>query len=211
MRWAASATVPCLSTSETVRFDIPAAVANCSCVIPCAMRTRRSSCPSPSAVRSRFTSQTSPMYIGKSSGMSVSGQDRNYDPAAMSSKRSPKGRGHRVPDSWLQQCNQYKERTRKTLSELGRELAEAIGRNRPLATSTVHDYLIGRIVTEELTEAWAKLMETLPPVIGGDDDEVQEWCDLGRQFKAESPETFRRELEALRKVVSALVEYRGRR
>lgn len=121
-----------------------------------------------------------------------------------------RGRTLRVPESWLEKCAAYKDRTRKSLRVLGTELANAAGRAKPYSTSAVHDYLSGRAVTEEMTRAWATLMGLPLPVLVPDDADLQRWCELGALLKREAPDRFRRELEALQEFVDALKKYSSR-
>ena len=127
------------------------------------------------------------------------------------SARRKRGRSIKVPDAWLQEVAAYKERTGKTLEELGIELSLQMKLSAPLKPARVHEYLSGRTVTEELTAAFAALMGVPPPVLGLEDDlEVQEWCDLGRRLKHETPDRFRQELRAIREVVEVLERHRRR-
>lgn len=67
-------------------------------------------------------------------------------------------------------------------------------------------------MTQELTDALAQLMKVPPPASGGSivDEELEEWCDLGRRLKHEAAERFRREIIALREVVETLERYARR-
>lgn len=131
----------------------------------------------------------------------------------MSRKGTKKGRGVRVPEEWLQELREYKRRSGKTLQQLGNELAFHMGRKEPVPVSTVHDYLQGRIVTEELTRGFAAVAELQVPVWDDEittDEEIREWSQLGRELRSETPDRFRRELEALRELVTALRRHRLR-
>lgn len=125
-------------------------------------------------------------------------------------RKRQRGKSLTVPEIWLEQVRDFCRD--KTLRNLGKELAPLMGRDSPVPHTTVHEYIKGRVVTEELTNAFAKLMGVPPPVTGSNTDpELQEWCDLGRRLKHEATERFRVELEALREAVVALERYSKRR
>jgi hypothetical protein len=125
-------------------------------------------------------------------------------------RKRQRGKGLAVPSLWLEQVLQFKKTSGKTYRQLGADLGVILGR--PVAHATVNEYVMGRVVTEELTNAFAQLMGVPPPVTGSNTDlELQEWCDLGRRLKHEASERFREELAALRTAVEALEQYRHRR
>ena len=129
----------------------------------------------------------------------------------MPRKGTKKGRTLQVPSEWLEEVNAYKKASGKTLQQLGADLGRHLKRSTPIPTSTVHDYLVGRVVTEELTVAFAALMGVPPPVLVTDaDPELREWLELGRALRAETPDRFQRELVALRDLVEALRRHRLR-
>jgi phenylpyruvate tautomerase PptA (4-oxalocrotonate tautomerase family) len=126
--------------------------------------------------------------------------------------RRVRGKSITVPDTWLEQVRHYKTRTKRTLRAIAKDVSQILGRQ--VAHTTVHDYLIGRVVTQELTEAFAELLGVPTPVLSVEhveDVEVAEWCALGYRFKRLHEGQFRRELAELRDVVTTLERYAGRR
>lgn len=117
-----------------------------------------------------------------------------------------------VPAEWLASLERFKTGPpRRTLQQLGDDLGKALGLPRPVPISTVHDYLRGHVVTEELTRAFSVIsglplppLETQAPL----DPELREWLELGAELRAEVPERFRRQLDALRDLVLALKRHR---
>lgn len=130
----------------------------------------------------------------------------------MARKGTKKGRVVRVPAEWMQELLAYKKRSGKTLQQLGVELAREMRRPEPVAVSTVHDYLQGRVITEDLTRAFAAVAGLPVPVLAEEpvDEEIREWLQLGRELRAETPDRFRREMDALRELVTALRRHRLR-
>lgn len=129
---------------------------------------------------------------------------------AMAGRRQ-RGRTLRVPESWLAQVRAFWEHSGKTLQQLGVELAPLVGEERPLLPRRVHDYINGKSTTEEMTAAFAKLMETRPPVLGLDGPEIQRWCAAGQRLLEHAPEQFQAELLAVERLLSALEEFMRRR
>ncbi len=105
-----------------------------------------------------------------------------------------------VPDGWIDSCRQWRRDERLTIDETGARLARAVRRGRPFAEATVRRYLRGAIVTDELTRAFARVMGVLPPVTI-EDQEHQEWHDLGVRLDGANARLFRSELERLRELV----------
>ncbi len=111
---------------------------------------------------------------------------------------------------WLQECEEWRLNEGLSLRELAKRATTAINRERPFASATVHQYLRGTINSDDLTIALAKLRGVSPPAVSGRDPELQEWCDLGARFKAETEDRFREELDAVRKMVEAMEKFRRR-
>jgi hypothetical protein len=117
-----------------------------------------------------------------------------------------------VNNAWLDEIAAYKSRTGKTLKQLGAELATLLGAKRPINPTSVFEYTQGKSVTREMTEAFATLMGVpVPDFEDQVDPELDEWTELGRQLRAETPDKFRRELAALRDLVAALSAHASRR
>ena len=110
-----------------------------------------------------------------------------------------------VPESWLEQCRQWRKEEGLTVEAAGAHLARAIRRARPFSDATVRRYLRGSLVTDELTRAFAKVLGTSPPV-KLDDEDQQTWHDLGARLKAADVEVFSTELLRLKQLVS-MAEY----
>lgn len=117
----------------------------------------------------------------------------------------------RVSAQWLAAVRAYWDSSGKTLRHLGVELAEILGEPRPLVPRHVHDYIQGTSTTEELTAAFAQLMDVPPPILGIEDDEIVRWCEIGQRLKAQTPDRFREELDALSALVDTLESFRRRR
>ena len=81
----------------------------------------------------------------------------------------------------------------------GARLARAVKRGRPFADATVRRYLRGRLVTDELTRAFAKVMGVSTPVTI-DDENYQEWYELGVRLNSAKPTLFEAELARLRQI-----------
>jgi hypothetical protein len=127
------------------------------------------------------------------------------------SKRRKRGRPIRVPQWWLDQISEYKERTGKTYKTLGEELGILLRTERPLHHSSVFEYLQGKSVTVELTQAFASLMGTpMPEIADSNDEELHTWTELGRRLRAHTPDKFKREMELLRRLVEALEAHEKR-
>jgi hypothetical protein len=126
--------------------------------------------------------------------------------------RRPRGRPIKVNPAWLDEISAYKSRTGKTLKQLGEELAPLLGAKRPVNPTSVFEYTQGKSVTQEMTEAFATLMGVpVPDFEDQVDPELDEWTELGRLLRAETPDKFRRELAALRELVAALSAHATRR
>ena len=71
--------------------------------------------------------------------------------------------------------------------QLGKMLADAVGRRTPFSKATVSRFLLGDLITEEMLQAFSKLFDLPYPVITANSIEEIEWFDLGRLvFEADS-------------------------
>ena len=114
---------------------------------------------------------------------------------------SKRGSSIDVPESWLEQCRGWRQEQGLSLEETGAALARAVRRVRAFGTSTVHRYLTGRVVTDELTQAFAKAMKVPYPIQVLDSPRHQQWCDLGVRLDEADAEAFEAELKRLQHLV----------
>ena len=114
-----------------------------------------------------------------------------------------RGRPVKVPAQWLATIRAYWEDSGKTLAKLGEELAVIMGAPEPFSPRRVHEYIHGK-TTDEMTRAWATLMNVAPPVVGVDDPRLLEWLEVGRRLLAQTPDRFGDELAAISELVEAL-------
>ena len=117
-----------------------------------------------------------------------------------------------VPEGWLEQCRSWRKEQGMTIEETGARLGRAIRRGSPFAEATVRRYLRGALVTDELTRAFAKARGVPAPVVI-EDDEHQDWHDLGVRLKGANHRLFKAELERLRDLVAmaeALRDYESK-
>ena len=112
-----------------------------------------------------------------------------------------RGSSIKVPDSWLEQCRQWRQDQGLSLDETGVMLARAIRRGRAFANATVHRYLNGSLVTDELTRAFAQVMKVPHPIQLLEDEKHRRWCELGVQLDQEDSETFDAELDRLERLM----------
>ncbi len=122
--------------------------------------------------------------------------------------RRKRGRTIRVPEQWLAEVRDFWSRSGKTLAALGADLAPLLGEARPLVPRRVHDYIQGNITTEELTDAFARLMGVDPPILGIEDPDIVQWCNIGRRLKAQTGDVFHEELARLLELVEVLERLR---
>ena len=106
-----------------------------------------------------------------------------------------------VPESWLEQCRQWRKDQGLTIDAAGTHLARAIRRARPFSEATVRRYLRGALVTDELTRAFAKVLN-MPPPVEIEDEQHQEWYDLGVRLARADGDVFESELLRLRQLVT---------
>lgn len=97
-----------------------------------------------------------------------------------------------------------------SLEALGKELALLLGDERPLSPSRVYQYISGSKTTAEMTDAFAAIMGTHPPVLGLEDEELRQWLAVGRQLKELAPERFADELAVLSELAATLGKFRRR-
>ena len=107
-----------------------------------------------------------------------------------------------VPESWLEQCRSWRKEQGLTLQATGVRLARAMKRGRPYAIATVQRYLKAELVTDELTEAFAKAMGVPHPVQVLEDENHQRWCELGVRLDKGHSETFKAELDRVERLVA---------
>ena len=114
-----------------------------------------------------------------------------------------KGRGNKivVPEHWLQQCRDWVADNGETMRSLGPKLAEAIERSRPFGKATVSCYLRGERVTDELTRAFAHLMDVSFPVPVPKSAEQRRWSELGAELDEVDHDLFLEELEHVEDLV----------
>ena len=111
-----------------------------------------------------------------------------------------------VPESWLEQCRNWRESKGMSMAEVGTQLARAIRRGRAFGSSTIHRYLSGQLVTDELTEAFAKVMGVPNPIQIVESAKLQRWYALGARLDEVDEETFDWELGRLERLVNMAVE-----
>ena len=111
-----------------------------------------------------------------------------------------------LPESWLVQCREWREQEKLSLEAAGILLARTVRRSRPFAISTVRRYLLGELLTDELTKAFAKEMGVPYPVQVHESENHQQWCELGVRLDKVDEAAFSNELRRLEHVVSALEE-----
>ena len=118
-----------------------------------------------------------------------------------------RGSGKRVnvPESWLERCRQWRDDHGYSFQKVGEILAHAISRKQPFGSSTIHRYLSGEAATDELTEAFAKVMEVTPPhaLPPFESEEHRLWCELGVRLTSVAPAVFARELQVILRIVQA--------
>lgn len=114
-----------------------------------------------------------------------------------------------VPESWLEQCRTWRKEQRLTLEKTGIRLAKALKRTRPFAISTVRRYLLGELVTDELTMAFATLMERPHPVQVLESEKHRRWCELGVRLDHGDSETFEAELARVERLVGLIEKLRA--
>ena len=111
-----------------------------------------------------------------------------------------------VPESWLEQCREWRKEQNLTLKETGSYLGRVMRRGRPYALATIRRYLIGDLVTDELTQAFAKAMDVLHPIQVLETPHHQRWCELGVRLDKGDADTFKAELDRLERLVSMVEE-----
>ena len=112
-----------------------------------------------------------------------------------------RGSAIHVPESWLAQCRKWRDSEGLSMAELCPRLARAIRRGRPFGSSTVHRYLSGQLVTDELTEAFSRLMNVPNPIQVVESEKLQRWYALGARLDKADEETFDLELGRLERLV----------
>lgn len=114
-----------------------------------------------------------------------------------------KARGNKieVPEHWLDRCRTWVDEHDETVRSLGPKLAGAIDRPRPFSKATVSCYLRGERITDELTEAFSRLMGVSFPVFMPESNEQQRWFELGAELEQVDPELFVEELEHVEELV----------
>jgi hypothetical protein len=107
---------------------------------------------------------------------------------------------------------EFKDKNKKTLKGLGKELGVLLRTERPVHPASVFEYMQGTSTTVEMTQAFASLMGTpMPEIADSNDEELHEWTELGRRLRAHTPDKFKREVELLRRLVEALEAHEKRR
>jgi hypothetical protein len=126
-------------------------------------------------------------------------------------KPAKRGRPITLPDWWIADVRAYWDSSGKSLETLGTELAPLLGEERPLSPSRVYQYISGAKTTAEMTDAFAALMGTHPPVLGLDDEPLRRWLSVGRLLKELAPERFADELAVLSELTETLGKFRRRK
>ena len=122
---------------------------------------------------------------------------------------SKRGSSIEVPESWLEKCRQWRTEQGLTLEETGALVARSIRRNRAYGIATVQRYLSGVLVTDELTEAFAKAMNVPHPITLLESPKHRKWCELGVRLDRGDTGTFDAELDRLERLVGLIEELRG--
>ena len=112
-----------------------------------------------------------------------------------------------VPETWLEQCREWRKEQRLTAKAAGEHLARVVRRGKPFAVATVHRYLGGSLVTAELTEAFAKAMG-VPVPVQIDNKRHREWYELGVRLENVDDGVFANEFDRLKQLVAILEEFR---
>ena len=114
-----------------------------------------------------------------------------------------KGRGNKivVPEHWLERCRAWVQEQEETVRSLGPKLGAVIDRETPFSKATVSCYLRGERVTDELTEAFARLMGVSFPVPQPKNDAQRRWFELGVELDEVDHELFLEELEHVEELV----------
>ena len=120
---------------------------------------------------------------------------------------SKRGSAISVPESWLEACQRWRKEQDFTVKETGRHLARVTKRGRPFAVATVHRYLAGSLVTNELTQAFAKAMG-VPPPVQIDNDLHRRWYELGVRLDHANEAVFATEIDRLEQLVAVVEELR---
>ena len=107
-----------------------------------------------------------------------------------------------LPESWLEQCREWRKSKNLLMGEVGAQLARAVRRGRPFGASTIQRYLSGQVVTGELTDAFAKAMGVVSPIQIVESERLRAWYGLGERLESSDPETFEWELGRLRHLVA---------
>ena len=118
-----------------------------------------------------------------------------------------RGSAINVPESWLEQCRNWRQEQGLTAETAGIHLARAIKRGRPFAVATIRRYLTGALVTDELTLAFAKAMDVPYPAQIENEHHLL-WYELGVRLDSADAETFASELTRLRRLVAMAEELR---
>lgn len=113
-----------------------------------------------------------------------------------------------VPESWLEQCRAWRKEQGLTLEKTGVRLGKALKRGRPFAISTVRRYLLGELVTDELTMAFATMMKMPHPVQVLETEKHRRWCELGVRLDQGDTETFEAELARIERLVGLVEKLR---
>ena len=106
-----------------------------------------------------------------------------------------------VPESWLEQCRQWRTSEGLSMVKTGSRLARAIRRGRPFGSSTIQRYLSGELATDELTEAFSKAMGVPSPIRIVESERLQRWYALGDRLDQADRDTFDWELGRLERLV----------
>ncbi len=117
----------------------------------------------------------------------------------------------RLPDSWFDMLHNWRKENSLSWEDVGEMAAQAIGRSRPFSRATVHRYFARQIVTEDLTEGLALILEVASPVASFERPEHQEWYQLGLELDSLDPKLFTEELDDLRELVALVRRRRKRR
>ena len=120
---------------------------------------------------------------------------------------SKRGSAISVPESWLDQCRVWRKEQGLTVQETGRYLARVMKRGRPFAVATVHRYLGGTLVTDELTEAFAKAMSVASPAQIENERHLR-WYELGVRLDHANEAVFSKEIDRLEQLVEVVEELR---
>lgn len=108
--------------------------------------------------------------------------------ALASARQMPRDRGTPVDvhPEWLDLLKDARgrmPRAESTYEALGQALARAIGRPKAWGKTQVGNYLTGKVVTKEMTEAFSRLYGLRYPIMAAANEEEVAWFELGRRLR----------------------------